>query len=63
MVEKGIRERIRYTVANNKYMKHYNKNRDLSYLFINNLYGWAMSQKVPISSLNLKINLNSIKSL
>ena len=47
MVEKGIGERIchsvyRYTKANNKYMKDYDKNKELSYIQywdVNNLYG------------------------
>ena len=55
MVEKGIRGRIlhaiyRYAKANNKYMKNYDKKKELSYiqyLHANNLYGWAMYQKLP----------------
>ena len=55
MVEKGIRGGIcpsiqRYTKANNKYMKSYNNNEESSYiqyLDANNLYGWAMSKKLP----------------
>ena len=47
MVEKGIRGRIchalqRYAKANNKYIKNYNRNIELSYLMYldaNNLYG------------------------
>ena len=55
MVEEGIRDGIchsihRYAKANNKYMKDYSKNIESSYiqyLDANNLYGWAMSQKLP----------------
>ena len=54
MVEKGTRGGIchsvnRYPKANNKYMKDYDKNKELPYLKywdVNNLYAWAMSQKV-----------------
>ena len=50
MVEKGIRGGMchvihRYAIANDKYMKNYNKNKKLSYpmyLDANNLYEWAM---------------------
>ena len=55
MVEEGIRGGIchsihRYTKANNKYIKNYNENEESSYiqyLDANNLYGWAMSQRLP----------------
>ena len=53
--EKGMRGGIstithRYAVANNKYMQNYNPEEESSYipyLDANNLYGWAMSQKLP----------------
>ena len=55
MFERGIRGGIthiskRYAEANNKYMKNYNPDKPSSYiqyLDANNLYGWAMSQKLP----------------
>ena len=55
MFEKGIRGGIthiskRYAEANNKYMKDYNPDKPTSYiqyLDSNNLYGCAMSQKLP----------------
>ena len=60
MVEKG------YAKANNKYMKNYNKdNRSLyiQYLDANNLYGWAMSEKIPVNGFKWKkIHLNSVET-
>ena len=57
VVEKGTRGRIcqaihRHAKANNKYMKNYNKDVISSYLVYldaNNLYGWAMSQNLPVN--------------
>ena len=57
MVEEGIRGGIchaihRYAKANNKYMNNYDKGTESSYLMYldaNNLYGWVMSQKSPVT--------------
>ena len=43
----------RYAKANNKYLKDYDKNKELWYLSywdVNDLYGWEMSQKLPINN-------------
>ena len=61
MVEEGIRGGIchsihRHAKANNKYMKNYDENKESSYiqyLDANNLYGWAMSQKLPVNGFKL----------
>ena len=59
MVEKGIRGRIchsiyQYSKGKNKYMKGYDKeNKETSYFKyfdVSNLYGWAMSQKLPVNN-------------
>ena len=74
MVEEGIRGGIchsihRYAKANNKYMKNCNNNEESSYiqyLDANNLYGWAMSKKLPVNGFkwtdNDKINEEFIKN-
>ena len=59
MVKKSIRGRICNTIhpyakANNEYMKDYDKNKESAYLNywdVNNLYGWAMSQKLPVNNI------------
>ena len=73
MVE-GIRGGIchsihRYAKKNNKYMKNYDKNEESSYiqyLDTNNLYGWAMSKKLPVNEFKWldsnKINEEFIKN-
>ena len=54
-IEKGLRGRIsyitkRYIKANNKYINDYDPKKPsifISYLDMNNLYGWAMSEYLP----------------
>ena len=58
MVEKDIRGAICHSIYwyakdNNKYKEDYDKNKELSYLQyldVNNLYGWAMLQKLPVNN-------------
>ena len=57
MIEEGIRGGIchavhRYAKANNEYMKDYDESKETSYiqyLDANNLYGAAMSEKLPMN--------------
>ena len=75
MVEEGIRGEIchsihRHAKANNKYMENYDKNEECSYiqyLDANNLYGCAISQKLPVNNFiwvedTSKINEEFIKN-
>ena len=75
MVEEGIRGGIchsihRHAKANNKYMKNYDESKESSfiqYLDANNLYGQAMSQKLPVNDFKWiedtsKINEEFIKN-
>ena len=57
MTEKGIRDGLtqvirKYGIANNKYLPNYDKTKDIStylqYLDANNLYGYAMNEKLPL---------------
>ena len=58
MVKKCIRGGIchsiyRYAKSNKQYMKDYDKNKKspyIQYWDVNNLYGWAMSQKLPANN-------------
>ena len=57
MNEKGIKGVICHSInrcakADNKYMKDYDKIKESlysKYWDVNNLYSWAMSQKLPVS--------------
>ena len=52
VIRGGICNKVHsYAEANNKYMKHYDKNKESSFLMYadaNNLYGWAISKKLPV---------------
>ena len=68
MIEKAIRGGIcnainRYAKANNKFMIYYDENKELScilYLVADNLYGWAMSQKLPVDGFKWVKNVSKI---
>ena len=72
-IEKGLRAGIsyineRYSEANNKYMKNYDPeklSKFITYLDLNNLYGWAMSGYLPYNRFKWliivdKFDVNSI---
>ena len=60
MVEKGITGDVfpaiyQYVKGSSKYLKNYDKNKESSYLKywgVNNLYRWAMSQRLPVDGFN-----------
>jgi len=64
-IEKAFRGGIsyiahRYAKANNKYLPDYNPELDDSYLMYldaNNLYGWAMSERLPTGNFKWVKNL------
>ena len=69
MIEKRIRggncqATHRYPKANNKYMKNYDKNSESSYIEYlvanNNMYGWAMSQKLSTNSFRCVEDLSQV---
>ena len=68
MVEEGIRGGIchavqRYAHANNKYMNNYDKKKKSSYiqyLDANNLYGKAMTEKLPVRGFRWMENISKI---
>ena len=71
MFERGIRGGItqavcKYTSANNKYMgDKFNPNEDTTYLqYLDDLYGWAMSQPLPTGGFRwVDVNHNEISEL
>ena len=66
LFEKGMRGGMcnavhNYAKANNKYMKNYDSTKEstyLMYLDANNLYGYAMSKKLPIDNFKWETNLS-----
>ena len=68
MLQKGIGSGIchaihRYTKANNKCMKDYDKYKESSYVKywdVSKLYGWAMSQKLPVDSFKWLENISRL---
>ena len=72
-IKKGLRGGVsyiamRYAKANNKYMKYHDPKKPskfITYLDLNNLYGWAMSSYLPYGGLKWlknvdKFDVNSI---
>ena len=72
MFEKGIRGGIthiskRYAEANNKYMKDFDETKPstyIHYLDANNLYGYAMSQKLPAHGFKwIDVDISKVEKL
>ena len=69
MFERGIRGGMchiakRYAEANNPYMKSYDSKKStkyIQYLDANNLYGWAMSQRLPTHGFKWVCNITKEK--
>ena len=67
IVEKKLEDWLfnsnKYAKVVNKYIKDWHKNKEclhLNYLDANNLYGGAMSQKLPLNELKIFLNLMKI---
>ena len=66
MIEEGIRGGMcqsthRYAKVNNKYMKNYDKSIEsshLMYLDAKNLYGWPMSENLPVNGFKWENDLS-----
>ena len=67
-IEKELREGIsciakRYAKANNKYMNDYDPKKQstfISYLDMNNWYGWAMSEYLPYEGFKWLRNVDEL---
>ena len=65
-IEKGLKGGVsyiakRYAQANNKYMKDYDlkkQSKFITYLDMNNFYGWAMSEYLPYGRIKLLKNVD-----
>ena len=67
MVEEGIRGGICHSIRRharpNKHMKNYDENKEslyIQYLDASNLYGWAMSQKLPVNGFKWMEDISEI---
>ena len=70
LFEKGICSGMcnaiyKYVKANNKYMKNYDNIKEskyLMYVVANNLYGWSVSEKLPIDNFKWETDLSIFTS-